>query len=309
MTTTEPTELSESAELTAGQLLRQAREHRKLSVAEVALQLNLRVNLVQQIEADQLDSSMLVTFVRGYLRAYARLVKLPEQQVLSAFEQQNAGNGDPAKPMRTFSNRAELQATENRFMWLTYAIGFILVLMLVLWWWQTTSTGPDAAAVPQDSVAVEQLDNGTAVSGAIDSSGPADNTENIQPAATADSDVVSPSANAEPAPVSLPDFVAAESMPELASQIAAEADSSPQPDIITMEFQDSCWIDVLDADGNRIAYGTKEAGYQMTVNGKAPFVVTLGNPSVVRITLNNQPFDMSSLPAGRVAKFTLAEPD
>ena len=82
--------------LTAGQLLRQAREQRKLSVADVALQLNLRVNLVQQIETDQLDSTMLVTFVRGYLRAYARLVKLPEQQVLLAFEQQNGGSADPA---------------------------------------------------------------------------------------------------------------------------------------------------------------------------------------------------------------------
>ncbi|SNY57939.1 cytoskeleton protein RodZ [Arsukibacterium tuosuense] len=307
MTTTEPTELSESTEptvLTAGQLLSQARERRKLSVAEVALQLNLRVNLVQQIEADQLDSSMLVTFVRGYLRAYARLVKLPEKQVLTAFEQQNVGSGDPAKPMRTFSNRAELQATENRFMWLTYAIGFILILMLVLWWWQTTSPGADGAPGQQPAAAA-QVDNGSAAPAMAGSTVNAGEAESTIETKSADSS----NAETEPAAVSLPDFIAAETMPELASQIAAEAVASPQPDVIIMDFQDNCWIDVLDADGNRIAYGTKEAGYQMMVSGKAPFVVTLGNPSVVRITLNNQPFDMSSLPAGRVAKFTLAEPD
>jgi cytoskeleton protein RodZ len=273
---------------TAGQLLRQAREQRKLSVAEVALQLNLRVTLIAQIEADQLDSSMLITFVRGYLRAYARLVKLPEQQVLQAYEQQTGSPAEPTKPMRTFSNRTARQATENRFMWLTYAIGLILLLMLVLWWWQraspVTENQPVIPAAMLPVVANEQSDV----------------TNSAELLITA----VEPEFEAEPATItaiSLPDFIAEQSIAELV--IASE----PQPDEITMVFQDNCWIDVLDADGNRIAYGTKDAGYKMSVSGKAPFIVTLGNPSVVLVTLNNKPFDMSSLPAGRVAKFTLAK--
>jgi cytoskeleton protein RodZ len=275
---------------TAGQLLRQAREQRKLSVAEVALQLNLRVTLIAQIEADQLDSSMLITFVRGYLRAYARLVKLPEQQVLQAYEQQTGSPAEPTKPMRTFSNRTARQATENRFMWLTYAIGLILLLMLVLWWWQraspVTENQPVIPAAMLPVVANEQSEV----------------TNSAELLITA----VEPEFEAEPATItaiSLPDFIAEQSIAELV--IASE----PQPDEITMVFQDNCWIDVQDADGNRIAYGTKDAGYKMNVSGKAPFIVTLGNPSVVLVTLNNKPFDMSSLPAGRVAKFTLAEPD
>tara|TARA_R110002126_G_scaffold16527_10_gene65989 strand:+ start:2245 stop:3105 length:861 start_codon:yes stop_codon:yes gene_type:complete len=277
---------------TPGQLLREAREQRKLTVADVALQLNLRVNLVTQIETDQLDSSLLDTFVRGYLRSYARLVKLPEQQVMLAFEQQRGSPAGPAKPMRTFSNRAELQATENRFMWLTYAIGFILVLMLVLWWWQTASPVADDAAVvsEQQQTAPEYSDDTSEV-------------VNNQSAEQITDDSLSGAD--EPEQADLADFIAAETGSELASTspVAIEAD------VIDMAFSDNCWIDVLDAEGNRIAYGTKQAGYSMTVTGKAPFVVTLGNPSVVKITLNNQPFDMSSLPAGRVAKFTLAEPD
>ena len=285
--------------LTAGQLLRQAREQRKLSVADVALQLNLRVNLVQQIETDQLDSTMLVTFVRGYLRAYARLVKLPEQQVLLAFEQQNGGSADPAKPMRTFSNRAELQATENRFMWVTYAMGFILVLMLVLWWWQTA--GPVAENTPgqpatMQQTSLETIDN-TIVSATDQSTAAANSSAELTDLGQeADVTVATPD---------LADDNAVDANLEPVSTATVDA----QADVITMAFSDNCWIDVLDAEGNRIAYGTKEAGYTMTVTGKAPFVVTLGNPSVVQITLNNKPFDMSSLPAGRVAKFTLAESD
>lgn len=296
--------------LTAGQLLRQAREQRNMSDADVALQLNLRLALVQQIEADQLDSSILITFVRGYLRAYARLVKLPEQQVLQAFEQQNAGNAEHSKPMQTFSNRTGHQATENRFMWLTYAIGFILVLMLVLWWWQTTRPGaddpsqPPAAAATTDSLLA--TDNS---SNNINSSDSSENSDSSDTAVITPDNVTAGSNNAAAVVDSQADFMASQTLPSLTSEPLAEEVSAAQQDVITMNFQDNCWIDVLDADGNRIAYGTKEAGYQMTVSGKAPFVVTLGNPSVVRITLNNQPFDMSSLPDGRVAKFTLAEPD
>ncbi|MDX1537457.1 RodZ domain-containing protein [Arsukibacterium sp.] len=299
--------------LTAGQLLRQAREQRNMSDADVALQLNLRLALVQQIEADQLDSSILITFVRGYLRAYARLVKLPEQQVLQAFEQQNAGNAEPSKPMQTFSNRTGHQATENRFMWLTYAIGFILVLMLVLWWWQTTSPGagdasqPPAAAATTDSLLA--TDNSSNSINSSDSSENSENSESSDTAVITPDNVAAGSNNAAAVVDSQADFMASQTLPSLTSEPLAEEVPAAQQDVITMNFQDNCWIDVLDADGNRIAYGTKEAGYQMTVSGKAPFVVTLGNPSVVRITLNNQPFDMSSLPDGRVAKFTLAEPD
>ncbi|KKO47096.1 hypothetical protein WG68_00090 [Arsukibacterium ikkense] len=278
----------EDTPLTAGQLLRQAREQRKLTVADVALQLNLRLNLVNQIETDQLDSSLLVTFVRGYLKAYARLVKLPEQQVLAAFEQQSGGSTGPAKPMRTFSNRAELQATENRFMWLTYAIGFILVLMLVLWWWQTASPSAENSQVQQQ---------------ALNAPGQAENSNLAEQAEATNSEPDNSSLPVTPSLDAVPDFDTADAVPELASTVA------PQLDVINMEFKDNCWIDVLDAAGNRIAFGTKQKGYKMTVSGIAPFVVTLGNPSVVRVTLNNQPFDMSSLPAGRVAKFTLAEPD
>ncbi|MFT7193948.1 MAG: cytoskeleton protein RodZ [Rheinheimera aquimaris] len=92
-------------------------------------------------------------------------------------------------------------------------------------------------------------------------------------------------------------------------QTAAAEDIIPiaEADQLEMRFSENCWVDVTDADGNRVAYGTKQAGYIMQLSGKAPFVVTLGNPSVVSITFNQQAVDMSALAAGRVAKFTIPE--
>lgn len=73
-------------ELTPGQLLIQSRERCHLSQADVAQQLHLSLQTVKDLEQDDYLHIGVRTFVRGYLRAYARLVQLPESQVLNAFD-------------------------------------------------------------------------------------------------------------------------------------------------------------------------------------------------------------------------------
>ena len=107
-----------------------------------------------------------------------------------------------------------------------------------------------------------------------------------------------------------------EQVTELLEQLTPETETlaesptlvtEPELDQLEMRFSQNCWVNVLDAEGNRVAYGTKQAGYIMQVTGTAPFTVTLGNPSVVTINFNQQAFDMSAFPGGRVAKFTIPE--
>ena len=266
--------------LTAGQLLRQGREQRKLTVAQVALQLNLKTEQVDKLEQDQFDGT-LETFARGYVRAYGRLLKLKEAELMAAFGKQTGCQQSSAKPMRTFSNRTAKQATENRFMWLTYAIIVLLLVLLFIWWWQTERV----------TSVVEQ-----------------DNSNEI--AATAITEVV---VDEE---VLQPDMPTAEQVTELLEQLAPETEvAAGVPDVVVepvldqleMRFSQNCWVNVVDADGNRVAYGTKQAGYIMQLTGTAPFSVTLGNPSVVEITFNQKAVDMSALPTGRVAKFSIPE--
>lgn len=261
----------------AGQMLRQAREQRGLTVQQVALQLNLKPELVNRLELDQFDDTQ-ETFARGYVRAYGRLLKLPEAGLMAAFGQHTGCQQSAAKPMRTFSNRTAKQATENRFMWLTYAIIALLLVLLFIWWWQTAriTTQNDAAPVATD--VVPQV---------------------------ADAD--SPDEQTMPTPEQLTEMLEQLAPPE--TNLVETVDPVPQltQDVLEMRFSENCWVDVVDADGNRVAYGTKQAGYIMQLTGRAPFVVTLGNPSVVTIQFNQQAVDMSALPAGRVAKFTIPE--
>ena len=58
--------------------LRTARERLNLSAADIANQLNLTVNIVEKIETNQF-ADIAPIFVRGYIRSYAKTVKLSDE--------------------------------------------------------------------------------------------------------------------------------------------------------------------------------------------------------------------------------------
>lgn len=284
---------TETTEQSAGSLLKAAREQKQWSQKEVASQLNLRLSLIESMETDQYEASVLPTFIRGYLRSYARLLKISEQQVLAAYERHHGNQSIEPRAMHSFSNRTEKEATESRFMLLTYLVGAILLGLLVLWWWQTHWLTDDTNAAVSEHVSAP-LEMETAVE------------PEATPASVTDAQLVPEQ----------PELI----MPIVESAVLSEAASSAlalghetlladapilDSQQLTMRFADDCWIDVVDADGSRVAFGTKRAGYQLQVQGRPPFTVTLGNPSVVEITLDAEPVDMSGFRSGRVAKFSV----
>ncbi len=65
--------------LTTGARLRNAREQLGLSQQAVAERLCLKVSTVRDIEEDKAPADLASTFLRGYIRSYARLVHIPEE--------------------------------------------------------------------------------------------------------------------------------------------------------------------------------------------------------------------------------------
>jgi len=283
-----------------GQVLQAEREKRNYSLQEVALQLKLKVEVVKGLESNQLDSSILPTYVRGYIRAYARFLKLPERELLSRFDADNKENKPAVKLMKTFSNREAKQKTEARFVWFSYVFVGILIISLSFWLWQQSrefglelTNTEGIAHIPTTTVDVSAF-------------------ENLELSATENVPLLAEDGTAETIELEMP--TAGADIPLVGSNVdvvfenAESFGDSTDTDLdrLKMTFTDNCWIDVLDGNGERIAYGTKLAGYVMELNAKGPFTVTLGNPSVVAIDINQKPFDMSGFPGGRVAKFTLA---
>jgi cytoskeletal protein RodZ len=70
-----------------GSVLREARERRSISLADVARETKLSRTSLKLLEAGELDDLPAEVFVRGFIRSYARSVGLRESEPLGLFEQ------------------------------------------------------------------------------------------------------------------------------------------------------------------------------------------------------------------------------
>ncbi len=87
-----------------GQALANRREDWGLTTQDVAANLNLGVDTIEAIEADDYSRLPGSTFVKGYIRSYARLLKLDAEDLLGSIDLQ------PERITEIPSSRAELKS-------------------------------------------------------------------------------------------------------------------------------------------------------------------------------------------------------
>lgn len=281
-----------------GQMLRDARTAKGLTVEDVANRLNLKSSNVRDLEAEKFDERISVTFIRGYYKNYAKLLDVPQAEILQAFDALNAAKQEPAK-LQSFSRKMAKQASDDRLMMVSYVILAIILAMVVVWWLQQSNT-TTADSLPGNTT------NTTASAGPSPAQ---DNAPEIVPETLeASQPQVSDAELTEPVDL---ERVEPESTPtEPQTENTATSETEPQetlPEQVELVFQfgADCWVNILDATGEAIAYGVKKAGRTMPVSGVPPFEVTLGAPDVVQIRYNGEAVDMAGFPKGRTAKFNL----
>ncbi|HJX52004.1 MAG TPA: helix-turn-helix transcriptional regulator [Polyangia bacterium] len=77
-----------------GTVLREARERRQVSLADVARQTKVSVSALQFLEEGKLADLPHETFVRGFIRSYARTVGISHVESLSLFDEAVAARRD-----------------------------------------------------------------------------------------------------------------------------------------------------------------------------------------------------------------------
>ncbi|MFT6988054.1 MAG: cytoskeleton protein RodZ [Paraglaciecola sp.] len=301
-----------------GQILKQARERANLSSQDIADKMKLKKGLIENIEQDNYDINLSLTFVRGYLKLYAKHVQVSEAEILSAFESLSTQKKEPAK-LQSFSRRVANQANDDKLMLVTYLILAAVIALVVIWWFQQISTDSTTAINvnnPPESVSPEVIpqvvlpleiavtpNSETLISAPLDENMPIDNLgiatsevelepvieENFTDAQPINAETVNDTSNL---------VVVADVLDTTVIETAAAVD-------LIFEFSGDCWMNLSDATGENIAFGVKVKGRVMPVSGIPPFVVTLGAPEVVQIRYAGEPLDMSFLPSGRIAKFDL----
>lgn len=130
-----------------GARLREARERAGLGVEDVAAQLHLDRHTVDGLEADNFDRLPAPTFVRGYLRAYARLLDLPHAPIIEAFDRRGLA---PPALIADIATGQEARSTDLPMRVATYGIVALLIALAVVWWRnQRVDEGVDPMTVMQ----------------------------------------------------------------------------------------------------------------------------------------------------------------
>ena len=299
------TELSEDMELVGpGSMLREARKALSFSREYIASKLNFKLALVENIENDIFDPATPVTFNRGYLANYAKLVGIDVVDVLASYDALDAANIQRTE-LLSFSKETTKQAEHSRVMWLSYLIVAVLVGLTILWWQQESNQqGSNNTNIslnaPSSQLAPSSKDTDTQ-----NTEVKADNSTSVQ--VTNDISLASDTAE-----VSLPATTEAEQ--GIADEVTVPADNIVKEAVVTetptistaiFTFNGDCWVNIFDATGERIAWGVKKSGYVMTIQGKAPLRITVGKPELTSIVFNGEAVDMSVFNVGNIAKFNL----
>ena len=80
---------------TVGQLLQKQREEKKLSLESVAHKTRIKVTFLQAIEEDAFQLIPSETYVRGFIRCYAKQIHLNPDEILNLYRNQA---GPPPAP-------------------------------------------------------------------------------------------------------------------------------------------------------------------------------------------------------------------
>ena len=330
---------------TPGSLLSQARNAKGFTAADIAQKLRLKVGIIEALERDEVLSTISLTFTKGYVRSYAKLLGLNENHIIQLFNELHISDDLTPKKMQSFSRKVSREHNDSRWMIVTYSIIALVILLSILWWVQhqsepffaAKSNVPEAEQSVSESLqtpvfdAIED-DSFTLNAVEIDSE-LTDLTNATEAEAEAEVEIemgsdLAPYEQAEFADettTAIPDFIP-NTNPENINQVLTVLENN-DPDVeselrlfaddnesmqdsnelveLIFSFSGDCWIKITDATGNDIAYGVKKAGRVMPVIGQAPFSVILGAPRSVNLQYDGEPIDISFLPSDRTGRFVL----
>lgn len=114
-----------------GKRLRDLRVKHDMSLKEVASRLHLRVRTVEHIEADDYEALPAPTFVRGYLRGYARLLEVSPDPIVEAYDNHQF---DPPPLVADISSVSQAKSSDFSVRLATYLIATAIVVLVGIWW-------------------------------------------------------------------------------------------------------------------------------------------------------------------------------
>jgi len=270
-----------------GAALREARTHLGLDVADVANRLKFAPRQIEALEAGDFARLPEMTFVRGFVRSYARLLQLDPAPLLAALP---GAVVQPAPPIASTLEEIPFpniySAHKSNIIWLAAALAVAAALALFAWLHGDAPNVPKTPKAPH----VETL----ALSAALPALEPdAEVKKAPQVAASSVQQAAAPFAKSVAVPAVL-----------LAEPVAANS-ASKQAAAIRLVFDEESWVEVTDKDSNILLSQLNPRGSEQSLGGKPPFSIVIGRASGVHLYYKGHTVNLAPHTNAEVARLTL----
>ncbi|MEI7408268.1 cytoskeleton protein RodZ [Pectobacterium aroidearum] len=330
---TEATQDTTEAKL-PGERLREARERLGFTQQTIAERLCLKISTVRDIEDGTTPADLAPTFLRGYVRSYAKLVHLPEDELLPAVDKQAIPKTISVSPMQSFSLKKSRKKRDGWLMTITWLVVLVVLGLTGAWWWQNHQAQQAEINSMVDHASSMQAQTEGQPVPLVDNSAPQETATPNSAAAPASTPVdlsatvtATPSTPSSSASSTTPSTAPSSQSPSQANTAqhqtagngllgagavapaagtVAESNPVSAAHALVMTFTADCWLEVTDASGKKLFSGMQRNGGTLNLDGQSPYKLKIGAPAAVQIQFQGKPVDLSRfVRSNQVARLTL----
>ena len=277
-----------------GELLKEARKKKRLRYRKLSSELGISEKYLEALEENNFSIMAGPTYVRGYLRAYAKKLDLDPELVITAFEKYLK---DKRKQEKSSLKKTNRKGRKQKFSFLYASILLVIILLIIFVPERNTETSENKGI---DTYTEEEIPD----------------FKEILPGLEVEKEV-----NFEQTSSTIPPNLTISELStdkEAPSAVIEKANDQIIEAINTIEmnFSGDCWIEIMD-NNRRLEYQLAKAGSSIYVKGVGPFKLIIGNSNRVELFYNGAKISLASttnvktnvsclvLPKGRCSEFTL----
>ena len=291
--------------VTAGGMLKEARQASGMHIAALAVALKVPVNKLEALEADNYSVLPDTVFVRALASSVCRTLKVDAAPILALLPQSHsprlaadsAGLNAPVKG-RTVKSSAPYTASSSFGSSTSRSVTVVVLALLagallLVYFPRQSDSASDSAA----SASTEQRP--VASEGAASEAGlvvePAANQAPVDP-------IQGTTQIAAPLSASVAPLVAEPTSGPVASA-SAPANLVPSTGILLLRARSESWVQVRDSAGAVVLQRNLVPAESVSVSGALPLSVVIGRADVTEVFVRGKPLELASVSRENVARF------
>ena len=253
-----------------GQLLQEARLSRGLRVEDVAQHLRMSVRQITALEEDDYSKLSGGTFLRGFVRNYAKLVRIDSAPLLLLLP--------PPQIIAPLAEKIPFQESQKsvwrRLIVVGVSVAALLLLVYEIYQGNETAQQPVARATVAPEIKVEPV---------------AEQLESELPNLALSSDIAPESVLQEVAVVEpVSSNPSAQQREKIVPVVAAPDLVGKGEGVLRFTFAEESWVEINDGTGKMILSQLNSTDSQLVIRGKVPLYVVIGNAANVKLAYNNK---------------------